>query len=269
MLDAKSKSKLNLLGKPGWVYQILTHACGTVHRSYGSLTSRRREGLMNAYRGLLNKLEAATEDTVTEDLISVYLHHTDTAVRGELSSLDSTEHHDLPPRWGGNNPHAAMAEAERLLAKTPAGHRPVFVFMSDGGDCKDGPIQDGDYEAKMTQIYNQHKDKGLRTYVVAFGRDAEADKLTQLAQISAGEILQSADAATLLKQFETIADDVHPLSTKTKPADEALAVLDAEGKLVGVSEEDKKAIIEIIETRSIQAAEGVLKRNRIRRTEAA
>ena len=110
----------------------------------------------------------------------------------------------LPYRGGGTQFSPAALEGSRMVAVTPTTHRPVVVFMSDGG-TDDAPTAASTFRAVNQQVRQKHG-CDLDLHVIAFGSGADTQQLQQICQSSPkGRVYLSSDTVQLTNIFVNIA----------------------------------------------------------------
>jgi uncharacterized protein YegL len=110
----------------------------------------------------------------------------------------------LPYRGGGTQFAPAALEGSRMVAATPTTHRPVVVFMSDGG-TGDAPKDASTFRAINQQVQQKHG-CDLDLHVIAFDSGADTQQLQQICQSSPkGRVYLSSDTVQLTNIFVNIA----------------------------------------------------------------
>jgi hypothetical protein len=116
----------------------------------GSMSGQPWIDLERAYHQFLDRRRS--DQGGSRDLVSIVLHHSTTMLALDRASIISPQARvPLCPRWGGNSFYVALQGVREQLNKVGPEYTPMMIFMSDGGDCRDG--NPNAPEPMMRQIY--------------------------------------------------------------------------------------------------------------------
>jgi len=114
----------------------------------------------------------------------------------EVTTADKTQF-----RNGGTNFKAGLKMAHTQMSSNGDNHKPVLVFMSDGG------CNNGNHEIQIIA-----RDYSPDIFIFGFSKHCARDKLKTMAIISGGEYYEGTDAAELKAVFEEVSTKVSSVS---------------------------------------------------------
>ncbi len=192
LVPAHSSGKAEVLGGHGQHIVFVLDMSGSMSRDWS--------GVVTAYNQYIQRRRQNQSEC---DLVSVVQFDSGAQTTVDMLPISQAPN-ILHFSGGGTCFYPAADHAFNLASKTPSTHKPVVVFMSDGGTW-DADAAAGKFSQLNRNIRQSH-DHDLELHVIAFGGGASTTQLQQITGSSRnGKLHTSADTTALSNIFVEIA----------------------------------------------------------------